>query len=59
MKKFAMYLGTIKRVGTSKAEHLFLEVQHRGGGAGLFFFLCKKEKKEDNENNVPTLQKQI
>lgn len=57
-KRFAMYLGVIKRVGVPTARRIFRELQQDGKGSGkLFMFLCRKEPKEPQappeETNAP------
>jgi hypothetical protein len=51
-KRFAMYLGTIKRVGTAEARRIFRELQQEGGArhsGKLFMFLCRKAPKAPPE----------
>lgn len=56
--RFAMYLGTIKRVGVPQARQIFRELQQEGKGhlGKLFMFLCSKKAKEMRaaRGNFPT-----
>jgi hypothetical protein len=47
-KRFAMYLGVIKRVGAGEARRIFRELQLEGKGnlGRLFMYLCSKKAKE-------------
>ena len=47
-KRFAMYLGVIKRVGAPEARHIFAQLQQEGKGhlGKLFMYLCSKKAKE-------------
>lgn len=48
-KRFAMYLGTITRVGPDKARQIFRQIQQDGAKTPgrLFMYLCKKKADED------------
>ncbi len=46
-KRFAMYLGTINRIGVERARGIYRQLQQEGNAKNkgkLFMFLCKKEK---------------
>jgi rubrerythrin len=47
-KRFAMYLGTIKRVGVPEARRIFAQLQQESKGhlGKLFMYLCSKAAKE-------------
>ncbi len=47
-KRFAMYLGTINRVGVPEARRIFTQLQQESKGhfGKLFMFLCSKKAKE-------------
>jgi hypothetical protein len=47
-KRFAMYLGVIKRVGSAQARQIFRQLQLEGKGhlGKLFMYLCSKAAKE-------------
>ncbi|MFA6486712.1 MAG: hypothetical protein WCT40_05125 [Candidatus Magasanikbacteria bacterium] len=47
-KKFAMYLGTINRIGVSQARQIFSEINdgHAESPAKLFFWMASKKSKK-------------
>lgn len=47
-KRFAMYLGTINRVGVGEARRIYSELRQESKGhlGKLFMYLCSKKAKE-------------
>jgi len=53
-KRFAMYLGTIKRVGMTRARAVYRQIQQDGGAkqpGRLFMYLCKESKSEKTNDD--------
>lgn len=55
-KRFAMYLGVIKRVGVDKARQIYRQLEQDGSADNrgkLFMYLCRKEPKAPPDAPVP------
>lgn len=50
-KKFALYLGIIKRVGVEKAKQIFAEIQDGNAASPAKLFLWRTSQKNINPNN--------
>lgn len=52
-KRFAMYLGTINRIGVERARGIYRQLLQEGNARNrgkLFMFLCRKEPKKKEES---------
>ena len=55
-KRFAMYLGVIKRVGVEAARRVYRQIEQDGNADSkgrLFMFLCRKEPPATNADGAP------